>query len=171
MKKQLSGSLCHIRVKFARPYILPILRATLFLRKSKFSRSQISYRNLILSGMSAPSMQLFDTWYFLFSLAHSMSSEIGLQLHVAGVFESLESGGNSLEDICYGQKPGYYLGRFSGRFFKRRHVHSYTRSTFPIILSLCIIQKECTFVFCASINSQRYYLDVQPKDKQPTKVM
>lgn len=47
--------------------ILPILRATSFLRKS--TRSQVSCRNLILSGMSAPSMQLFDTWYFLFSLS------------------------------------------------------------------------------------------------------
>lgn len=72
----------------------------------KSTCSQVSRRNLIPSGMSAPSMQLFDTWYFLFSLAHLRRAKSACDPHVAGALESLESEGNSLEDIWYGQKPG-----------------------------------------------------------------
>lgn len=36
----------------------------------KSACSQVSRWNLILSGMSAPSMQLFDTRYFLFLFAY-----------------------------------------------------------------------------------------------------
>lgn len=104
----------------------------------KSTCSQVSRRNLIPSGMSAPSMQLFDTWYFLFSLAHLRRAESACDPHVAGALESLESEGNSLEDIWCGQKPGSVFRHP----FKMRHVHSHTRKyTLPLILSLCNIKR------------------------------